>query len=141
MGGTLPRSLSFAEATSLRMVSLETPMRIWISSPRSAARSRWLLQMNCPTFLRNSGGSLSDPNQLPEAKVMICCPLLKEAKMIMTGFLLLLEHLSETTLIHLWLLQRLHLPLEPALLQRHQGFRFHSLRQVTTPHVQLEAAP
>ena len=49
VGGTLPRSLSFAEATSLRMVSLETPMRIWISSPRSAARSRWLLQMNCPT--------------------------------------------------------------------------------------------
>lgn len=36
-------------------------------------------------FLRNWGGSLSDPNQLSEAKVMICCPLLKEAKMIMTG--------------------------------------------------------
>lgn len=148
MGGILRRSHSSAEAittttTSLRTVSLEIPMRISISSPRSAARSRCLLPlMNYyPTFLQNSGGSLSDRNQLPEAKVMIYCPLLKEAKMITTGFLLLLEHLLGTTLIHLWLLQRSHLLLEPVLLPRHQGFRFHSLRPVTTPHVQLEAAP
>jgi len=60
--------------------------------------------------------------------------------MIMIGFLRLLEHLLETTLIHLWQLQRLHLPLEPVLLQRLQGFQFRSQRAVTIPPVQPEVA-